>query len=76
MWRFTQSFNPLLIRHLLTAYNIVGAVLSVGATNMNKTRPCTHGSLVLLESYKREYFVFCPLSQKIRCHQVSDLLAL
>lgn len=34
------------IRHLLTAYNIVGAVLGARcwATNMNKTCPCSQVS--------------------------------
>lgn len=49
-------------------------MLDVGAINMNKTCPGTRRSLVLLEQYKREYFLFCCLSHiKIHCYQVSDL---
>lgn len=61
----------------MTVYNIVDAMLDLGATNMNKTCPCAPGPLVLLEQYKKEYFVLpSPSLKTILCEVVSDLLVL
>lgn len=55
----------------LIDYNIVDAILEVGATDLNKTYPWTHGP------HKGEH-LFCHLSYKnsVLIYQLSDLLGL